>query len=199
MDSAGSLRLKIPSISTSTGIVSVISSPGTSSLLTTSDDVLSLESEVRPLLVCRGATLSGTSNVERSALATCSLVSGAMLLDGITEGDVEAGWRNSRHARTLTALFRARITLEMETKQSLILCIKGEIDRLAESALRAEVKALFDATAAESEGKASFQDLYDLSIVSVADEEGVKAVSGDAVDILLRNVRLDFSPVLFST
>jgi len=182
MDSAGSLRLKIPSISTSQGVVTVISSPGTSSLLTSSEDVLSLEGgEGRPLLVCRGATLSGTSNVERSALATCSLVSGAILLDGITEGDVEAGWRNSRHARTLTALFRARITLEMETKQSLILCIKGEIDRLAESALRAEVKSLFDATAAESEGKASFQDLYDLSIVSVADEEGVKAVSGDDV------------------
>lgn len=177
MDSAGGLRLKIPSISTSMGVVSVISSPGTSSLLTSSDDVLSLESEDHPLLVCRGATLSGTSNAERSALATCSLVSGAILVDGITEGDVEAGWRNSRHARTLTALFRARIALEMESKQTLILCIKGEIDQSAESALRSEVKSLFDATAAESEGKISFQDFYDVSIVSVVDEEGAKAVS----------------------
>jgi hypothetical protein len=176
MDSAGGLRLKIPSISTSIGVVSVISSPGTSSHLTSSDDVLSLESDDNPLLVCRGATLSGTSNVERSALATCSLVSGAILVDGITEGDVEAGWKNSRHARTLTALFRARLVLEKETRQSLILCIKGEIDQSAEAAVRSEVKALFDAAAAETEGKVSVQDLYDVSIVSVKDEEGAKVV-----------------------
>ena len=98
-------------------------------------------------------------------------------MDGITEGDVEAGWSNSRHARTLTALFRARIGLREDgAKQTLVLCIRGEIDSLAESALRAEVKALFDATAAESEGKISFSDFYDIFIVSVADETGAKEV-----------------------
>lgn len=176
MDSSGGLRLKIPAISTASGVVSVISSPGTKSFLSTSDDVLSLESEDPPCLACRGATLSGTSPVERSALATCSVVSGAIVVDGITEGDVEAGWRNSRHARTLTALFRARIALESSTKQTLILCIKGEIDGSAESALRAETKALFDATAAENEGKFSFADFYDVSVVSVTDEAGAKEV-----------------------
>jgi len=169
MDSAGGLRLNIPSISTGEGVVSVISSPGTSSFLSTSDDVLSLDSESPPSLICRGATLSGTSSVERSALATCSVVSGAIVVDGITEGDVEAGWRNSRHARTLTALFRARIALESDAKQTLILCIKGEIEKSAESGLRSEVKALFDATAAESEGKASFSDYYDVKVLSVTD------------------------------
>ncbi len=179
MDSSGGLRLKIPSISTGAGVVSVISSPGTSSLLSTSDDVLSLESEDPPCLVCRGATLSGTSAVERSALATCSVVSGAILIDGITEGDVEAGWRNSRHARTLTALFRARIALESSTtnaKQTLILCIKGEVDSSAESGLRAEVKGLFDATAAESEGKVAFSDFYNVIVASIVDESGAQEV-----------------------
>ena len=176
MDSSGGLRLKIPSISTGSGVVSVISSPGTKSFLSTSDDVLSLESEDPPCLACRGATLSGTSAVERSALATCSVVSGAILVDGITEGDVEAGWRNSRHARTLTALFRARISLESSAKQTLVLCIKGEIDGSAESSLRAEVEALFDATAAESEGKFSFSDYYNILIVPVTDEAGAKEV-----------------------
>jgi hypothetical protein len=176
MDSSGGLRLKIPSISTGGGVVSVISSPGTRSLLSVSDEVLSLESEDPPCLACRGATLSGTSPVERSALATCSVVSGAILVDGITEGDVEAGWRNSRHARTLTALFRARISLDMSSKQTLVLCIKGEIDASAESALRAEVKALFDATAAESEGKIAFSNFYDVSVVSVYDEASAKEV-----------------------
>jgi hypothetical protein len=177
MDTSGGLRLKIPSISTGSGVVSVISSPGTAgSLLSFSDEVLSLESANPPCLACRGATLSGTSPVERNALAVCSVVSGAILLDGITEGDVEAGWRNSRHARTLTALFRARIALESSAKQTLVLCIKGEIDGPAESALRAEVKALFDATAAESEGKIVFSNFYDVSVVSVFDETSAKEV-----------------------
>jgi hypothetical protein len=180
MDSSGGLRLKIPSLSTGQGVVAVISSPGTSSLLTSSDEVLSLESEDPPCLTCRGATLSGTSAAERCALATSSLVSGAILVDGITEGDVEAGWRNSRHARTLTALFRARVALESSTiKQTLILCVKGEVDSAAESALKTEVRALFDATAAETEGSASFKDLYDVSVVSVTTEEEAKEVGSD--------------------
>lgn len=176
MDSSGGLRLKIPSISTGTGVVSVISSPGTTSLLSSSDDVLSLESEDSAFLACRGATLSGTSAVERSALATCSVVSGAILVDGITEGDVEAGWRNSRHARTLTALFRARIALESNAKQTLVLCIKGDVSSSAEAGLRAEVKALFDATAAEGEGKLSFSDFYNVIVASVIDEAGAQEV-----------------------
>lgn len=177
MDSSGGLRLKIPSISTGSGVISVISSPGTKSHLSTSDDVLALVSEDPPCLACRGATLSGTSDVERSALATCSVVSGAILVDGITAGDVEAGWRNSRHARTLTALFRARIALESSARQTLVLCIKSDIDGSAESALKTEVKALFDATAAENEGKISFSDLYNVVIVPVTDEDGAKEVS----------------------
>jgi hypothetical protein len=177
MDTAGGLRLKIPSISTAQGVVAVISSPGTTSLLTASDDLLSLEAESPPCLTCRGATLSGTSAAERSALATSSLVSGAIMVDGITEGDVEAGWRNSRHARTLTALFRARITLDTSFKQTLILCVKGEVDVASESALKTEVRALFDATAAETEGKANFNEFYDVLVVSVTNAEEAKEVS----------------------
>jgi len=100
MDSAGGLRLKIPSLSTSQGVVTIISSPGTPSFLTSSDDVLALESENPPCLTCRGATLRDTSSTERSALATSSLVSGAILIDGITEGDVEAGNIAAMHARS---------------------------------------------------------------------------------------------------
>jgi hypothetical protein len=183
MDASGGLRLKIPSISTSSGVVSIISSPGTKSFLSTGDEsgdvFLSLESEDPPCLACRGATLSGTSSVERTALATCSILSGAILVDGITEGDVEAGWRNSRHARTLTALFRARIALNCQTPQTLLLCIKGDADKAtaAEASLRTEIKALFDATAAESEGKHVFSDYYNVKIVSVVDEAGAQEVS----------------------
>lgn len=175
MDSSGGLRLKIPQLSTSRGVVSVISSPGTSSLFTSSDEVLSLESEQPPCLACRGATLSGTSAAERSAMSTSSLVSGAILIDGITGGDVEAGWRNSRHARTLTALFRARVALETSFKQTLILCVRGAVDG-SESSLKSEVKALYDATAAEADVKHSFNDLYKVEVLSVTNEEEAKEV-----------------------
>lgn len=200
MDASGGLRLKIPSISTSSGVVSIISSPGTKSFLSTNTDkdgggediFLSLESEDPPCLACRGATLSGTSSVERTALATCSILSGAILVDGITEGDVEAGWRNSRHARTLTALFRARIALNCKTPQTLILCIKGEIGTAAvataETTLRTEIKALFDATAAESEGKHVFADYYNVKIVSVVDEAGANEAMTLAREAAAENV-----------
>jgi uncharacterized protein YunC (DUF1805 family) len=99
------------------------------------------------------------------------------LVDGITEGDVEAGWRNSRHARTLTALFRARVALETSFKQTLILCVKGEVGSDSESSLKADLKSLFDATAAEAQGNASFKDLYDVEVLSVTTEEEAKQVS----------------------
>jgi hypothetical protein len=80
----------------------------------------------------------------------------------------------------LTALFRARAALESSTiKQTLILCVKGKVDSAAESALKTEVRALFDATAAETEGSASFKDLYDVSVVSVTTEEEAKEVGSD--------------------
>ena len=176
MDASGGLRLKMPMVSTSGGIVSIISSPGTPSLLTTSDEILSLEVESPPCLACRGATRSGTSSIERSALATSSLVSGAVLIDGITEGDIEAGWRNSRHARTLTALFRARISLSTDFKQSLILCVKGVVNEESQTLLKSDVKSLFDATAAETDGKVDFSDLYDISVVSLTSASEAKEV-----------------------
>ena len=93
------------------------------------------------------------------------------MLDGITEGDVEAGLRNSRHAVTLTALFRARVTLEEEaepSKQSLILCLEGE--DFSEKDIKKEVTALYSAAAAEKKDAASFDKVYDLQIVSAASQ-----------------------------
>lgn len=137
MDASGGLRLnKIASsgVSTTDGVVSVITSPGTESFLVTSASdedgasVLAFDSDV-PQLICRGATLSGTSAAERSALAITSLVSDAIVIDGITEGDVQAAGfgKNTRHARTLTAIFRARLASSTDAtgKQALILCVKS--------------------------------------------------------------------------
>jgi len=167
MDASGSLRLKIPDAKTSQGVVSIVFSPDTKSFLTDSDDILSLESTDPPCLVCRGATLSGKSVAEGSALSTSSVVSDAILIDGITRGDVEAGWSNSRHARTVTALFRARLSLSSASKQSLIFCVHAEITESEILHLLGEAKSLFAATAAEVKSDASFSEMYDISIVSV--------------------------------
>jgi hypothetical protein len=173
IDSSGSLRLKIPDVSTAEGIVAVIASPDTSSLLTSSADTLSLEGSgsTSPFLTCKGATLSATSSPERISLATTSLVADAILIDGLTLGDVEAGWRSSRHGRTLTALFRARVLLQSTSKQTLILCVKGAVDASTQSTLKSEVKELFDAAAEESAGGQSFNQMYNVEVVSVATAE----------------------------
>jgi len=185
MDSSGGLRLnKITSsaVSTADGVVSVITSPGTDSLLVANapeqDDgaVLAFDGT----LICRGATLSGTSAAERSALAITSLVSDAIVVDGITEGDVQAAGfgKNTRHARTLTALFRARLAFleassssDAPSQQTLILCVKSSSEESFDSVLAQEVRDLFEATAAEAkESKTSFDDLYDVKVVSVTSE-----------------------------
>ena len=194
MDASGGLRLqKIASsgASTNDGIVCVISSPGTDSFLVPSaadDDnaVLAFDGEATRL-ICRGATLRGTSASERSALAITSLVSDALVIDGITEGDVEAAGfgKNTRHARTLTALFRARLAFleaspssDASGQQALILCVKSSSESSFDAVLAQEVRDLFEATAAEGkESNISFDDLYDVKVVSVTSKEEANEVS----------------------
>jgi len=195
MDASGGLRLnKIASsgASTTDGVVSVITSPGTDSFLVSSaadEDaaVLAFDGDA-PRLICRGATLRGTSASERSALAITSLVSDAIVVDGITEGDVQAAGfgKNTRHARTLTALFRARLAfLEASSssqapgQQTLILCVKSSSEDSFDDVLAQEVRALFEATAAESkESDTSFDDLYDVKVVLVtSNEEAIETLA----------------------
>jgi len=186
-----------PSLQTSDGIVTIVSSPGTpSSLLSEVPDneALTLDSQHSPpRLVCRGATLGGTSDPERTSLATCSLVTGAVIVDGVTVGDVEAGLQNSRHARTLTALFRARVKLQEDTsedgektntKQTLMIGIidqGADVDAVAKDVEEA-VRLLYNAAAAEKKGAASFEETYDIKVVplsSVSEAEDVSMVRRD--------------------
>lgn len=189
MDSSGSLRLNQISsgASTSDGVVSVITSPGTDSFLVSGDVedacVLAFDGE-ETSLICRGATLRGTSASERSALAITSLVSDAIVIDGITEGDVQAAGfgKNTRHARTLTALFRARLSSSADAsgQQALVLCVKSASEDSFDDVLAQEVRALFEATAAEAtESNTSFDDLYDVTVVSVTNKEEASEVSSN--------------------
>lgn len=188
MDTSGGLRLKIPTIPTNDGVVAIITSPGSMQSLLTSqqndDNVLALEDN---MLICRGATLQSMTAASKSALALTSLVANAIVVDGITVGDVmAAGWKNTRHARTLTALFRARLALDTaaaaaaEKKQTLVLCVKTAAEKLGdvEKTLMNEVKALFEATAVEAKAtSASFGELYSVVVKSVTSEEEAAEVS----------------------
>lgn len=184
VDSSGSVHGKIPEISTSAGVVGIITSPGTPSPLGgNDDDILSLTDSNQ--LSCRGATLSSASSAgERLSLCTTSIVAGAIVLEGITEGDLEMGLRHSRHARTLTALFRTKECLLDEdgngdaTPQTLMLGVMGT--NIDEEAVAKEVTAIFEAVAVELKGKHSFTDSYNLQVVTLqtaADAQSVRCNS----------------------
>lgn len=159
------------------GIVTVVTSPGIPSLLLSDDDAdgevddahLSVTNE--GTMFCRGLTLGMSDAISCDCLAVCSTVSDAIILEGITMGDVEAGLRNSRHSRTLTALFRSRTIPDSsitENKQTLILSVMGDSDDddVNESRVEPEIQTLFKAVTVGNKAK-SFNDLYDLLIVPV--------------------------------
>jgi hypothetical protein len=177
MDESGSLHRQIPDVSTSNGIVAVVSSPDTPSLLGGSADGFLCWDDSSNRLTCRGATLSAASAAERTSLATTSLVAGAIVIDGITEGDVEMDLRMSRHARTLTALIRARLALDSDSKQTLILGVLGPVDEAIEIVLTDEVQSIFEATAAETNAKVEFEAMYDVVVLSVQTPTDARQVS----------------------
>jgi hypothetical protein len=172
MDESGSLHRHIPDVTTSNGIVAVVYSPDTPSFLgdAASSGYLSWDDSMNRL-TCRGATLSAISASERTSLATTSLVAGAIVIDGITEGDVEMDLRMSRHARTLTALIRARLALDSESKQTIILGVLGPVDEAIETVLTDEVQSIFEAAAAETSEKVEFEDMYNVLVVSLQTQD----------------------------
>ena len=178
MDASGVLHRQIPTVSTSNGVVAIISSPGTPSLLGTSNEILSLmPGSDTACLSCRGATLHAASPSERLSLTTTSLVAGAVIVDGITEGDIEVGLKNTRHARTLTALFRARLALDSESQQTLILGVLSQVDDATQASIRSEMNDIFDATAAESSGRTpSCNDMYDIVVLSLQNQDDAQQV-----------------------
>lgn len=200
MDSAGKMR-SVPG-SAASGIVTVVTSPGSPSALIGdadadggADALLSVTDQ--GVLVCRGLTLGAVALEDfcSSCLAVCSTVSEAIVLEGITVGDVEAGLRNTRHARTLTALFRSRATIAATTTaaaeaapalQTLILTVSGAPNDVEDSrsAVLAEVQALFKAATVGIAGSKGMEDHYDFQVVpvspSTASEVRVPVLSIDA-------------------
>lgn len=182
IDRSNSLKTgSVPSSAMADDLLAVISSPDTpsESALPKPDTDSFLTLEKNNCLACRGPTLSlKSSDPECASVALCSLTAAVVVLDGITEGDVEAGLKNSRHAVTLTALFRARATLDIApAKQAIILYVDGPVSPSAEKEIKAEVLCLFSAAAAENKDFPSFDKVYDLEIVSSQAQTGKELLS----------------------
>eukprot|EP00977_Amphora_coffeiformis_P005971 scaffold1271_cov167-Amphora_coffeaeformis.AAC.6 len=182
IDNTGALKLgNLPEPSLDFGTYVLISSPGTASPLLEEEASAPLSTSA-DCLVCRGATLSGTTEAERLSLGTSSLLAGAIIVDGVTIGDLQAGLADSRHGRTLTALFRARMQL-MEgppSKQTLIIAVHGSEDSFDKDAIVEDVHLLFEAVAAEKEGTPSFEDAYEIFVTSAEDKSKVLSLASEA-------------------
>eukprot|EP00545_Synedropsis_sp_CCMP1620_P000616 CAMPEP_0119005948 /NCGR_PEP_ID=MMETSP1176-20130426/2024_1 /TAXON_ID=265551 /ORGANISM="Synedropsis recta cf, Strain CCMP1620" /LENGTH=532 /DNA_ID=CAMNT_0006957813 /DNA_START=69 /DNA_END=1667 /DNA_ORIENTATION=+ len=205
VDSSGSMiHRQIPDVSTSSGIVGIITSPGTpsptGSVAADSTDFLSWTDQNQ--LSCRGSNAAASSAGERLSLCTTSIVAGAIVVEGITEGDLEMGLRHSRHARTLTALFRTKqctttggstdtatgdddddddTSSSDAAPQTLILGVMG--DNVDEAAVEKEVLSIFEAVAVEQlKGKSSFSDSYSLVVVTLQTPEDAQSVLASATE-----------------
>jgi hypothetical protein len=186
---ATSLLLKgvADDITTAKGIVAVVLSPNTPSFLIPSVDedaalglsVVGASDTALPRLMCRGATLAGTSDAERISLSTCSAVANTIILDGVTEGDLECGLSNTRHARTLASIFRARLQMNQDSRQTLIVCVGKANDEADDSVLN-EVRSMYKAAALERKDAPAFDSLYDVRIVPATSEAEGQQVSARA-------------------
>lgn len=180
IDNFGNLKmssLQEPSDADS-GIYVLVASPDTPSPLILEEASVPLSSSA-DCLICRGATLSGTSEVDRLSLGTCSLVAGAVVVDGVTVGDLQAGLADSRHGRTLTSLFRARTQLTTEgqplPKQTLIIVVHGEENAFDKDAIVNDIRTLFLAVVAEKNGNVSFEATYEIFVTTADDKSKVRS------------------------
>lgn len=181
MDASGKLQLPSPpdSIGAAKGIVTIVTSPGVPSSLVSDeideDALLSIyPGEGQATLFCRGSTLGPLTSATISCLAAASAVSTVVLVEGLTEGDVEGGIADTRHARTLSVLFQSRLSGSISssslTPQTLILVVSiadsADWDEDSTSVtLRNEVRLLFDAAAAGmGKTKEKLEDFYTLQV-----------------------------------
>ena len=178
INSAGQVsRSSIP-LTSASGIVAVITSPGTPSLFGGAVDNVSYSADGDVTIISSpGATLSGTSPLSNgNGAAAASVAAGSIILSGITEGDLESSLDDTRHGHTLTNIFHVKLSKFEDTETSkvtLILAVPVHVDE--ENVVR-DVESIFEAAKAEVGSEASFDDIYDIKVEVAADENDVKKV-----------------------
>jgi len=169
------------------------------------------DGEAVPTIACRGATFEAASKAERMSLTTTSLVADAIIVDGVTEGDLEMGLSNSRHARTLTALMRSRLMLASDDgseedeeesptiAQTIYLGVLSTGDDIDKDAIEKEVTAIYEAIAAESddeESSAAFEELYTIEIVPLQSESDGNELISMATSTASASAKTGSAPLL---
>jgi len=167
-----------PSWSGQDGVVTVLTSPDT-------PDAVNIKEDDNNVLVISspGATLTGNSALSKgNGAAAAALVSGSIVVTGITQSDLEYGLDDTRHGHTLTQLFSSRLSLPLASDaapQKLIITIPSSDEGLTESILE-DVEAIFDSAAAgidaQEDASLSLDDLYDVEIVTVTTDEEMEKV-----------------------
>jgi len=113
VDSKGSLTKALLPTPSEKGIVALICSPGTPSLLFPSTSTVNVD-EDGGVIRAPGASLedSGSALARGVGAAAAGSVAGAVVLTGVTIADVEAGLDGTRHGRTLAELFASVLKTE---------------------------------------------------------------------------------------
>lgn len=180
-------RNSIPSSSIGEkGIVAIISSPGTKSFFDTDDEGVTLspyDDGGVSIISSPGATLSGTTSLSKGhGAAAASSVAGSVILNGITESDLENGLQDSRHGQTLTNIFRAKIENiaaaedGVEVKATKLFLVLPDVE-LDEETIKADVRTIFDTALVESNvGAVGFESVFETNIVKAVNESDAKKV-----------------------
>eukprot|EP00978_Attheya_sp_CCMP212_P028975 scaffold101356_cov42-Attheya_sp.AAC.1 len=174
-------------------VVALLTSPGTPNLFSDSHVGITAAHAAGTnnvvVVQAPGATLVGSSGLAAGAgAAAAGSVAGAIVVTGVTHTDVME-FRNSRHGKTLSALFDAALLVPSSTssdpKKSLILCIQGT-DTVDQDALIEQVEAIFAASACTALAKASdtpkdaplptLTDLYDVEVATIMNSNDASKV-----------------------
>jgi len=156
-------------------------------------------------------TANGSSGASAAAIAS---VSGAIVLKGISMGDIESGLGDTRHAATLCSIFRACIQNldkadekkdDDNDKTALFLiipenCLKdGDDDHDDYGTILEEVEAIFDGVAMEMDmdTKLTIKDLYNVIITS--DDESKVMLLASSASSLSSKSTADISSAISNT
>jgi len=170
-------------------VVALLTSPGTPNLFSDSNVGITAADAGKNVVVVQapGATLVGSSGLAAGAgAAAAGSVASAIVVTGVTHTDVME-FRNSRHGKTLSALFDHALgsSSSSDSKKSLILCIQGT-DTVDQDALIEQVEAIFAASACTALAKASdapkdaplptLSDLYDVEVATIMNSNDASKV-----------------------
>jgi len=139
------------------------------------------------VLTSPGATLTGSSSLARgNGAAAASVVAGSIILNGVTESDLEkSDFESTRHGHTLSGIFRARLMVLPPSEEeeesggnmcTLVLVVPTEVEDVDK--VIGDVNDIFESAKLGLGLDVTFEDLYDVKIEVVQnDADAVKVMS----------------------